>query len=284
MRSETQSDWKTNIEKVIDTFMSKINEYPIVECEALLSVLEGGEYQGLGYGVHGITKDNSKFTAVGLFKDIESSQKEYKMNNEFETTSDKLLAIYYDERHPERNDMFLATPEEVTLIPTLSNKFSNFLMNSARLNQFISALQLDQTPDFNNTEMVAKRCLGLKILNQHLSHNGKQINDCLDEATKTTLINTLLTTGVKPLIDEPFMRLDWYEQRIFAIKRLATESDQILTPDEQTDKSVQEETKEENKEDAKDDKKEQTTKDNKEESKEETKEGNTSAIELQRRS
>ena len=112
-----------------------------------------------------------------------------------------------------------------------------------------------------------------------MSHNGKQINDCLDEATKATLINTLLTTGVKPLIDEPFMRLDWYEQRIFAIKRLATESDQILTPDEQADKSVQEETKEENKEDAKDDKKEQTTKDNKEESKEETKEGNTSAIE-----
>ena len=157
MRSETQSDWKTNIEKVIDAFMSKINEYPIVKCEALLGVLEGGEYQGLGYGVHGITKDNSKFTAVGFFKDIESSQKEYKMSNEFETTSDKLLAIYYDERHPERNDMFLATPEEVTLIPTLSNKFSNFLMNSVRLNQFISALQLDQTPDFNNTEMVAKR-------------------------------------------------------------------------------------------------------------------------------
>ena len=196
------------------------------------------------------------------------------MNNEFETTSDKLLAIYYDERHPERNDMFLATPEEVTLIPTLSNKFSNFLMNSARLNQFITALQLDQTPDFNNTEMVAKRCLGLKILNQHLSHNGKQINDCLDEATKTTLINTLLTTGVKPLIDEPFMRLDWYEQRIFAIKRLATESEQILTPDEQTDKSVQEEMKEENKEDAKDDtqRRQTTRKTTKEESKEENKE------------
>ena len=31
MRLETESVWKTSIEKVIDTFMSKINEYPIVE-------------------------------------------------------------------------------------------------------------------------------------------------------------------------------------------------------------------------------------------------------------
>lgn len=50
-------------------------------------------------------------------------------------------------------------------------------MSSARLNQFITALELDQAPDFTNTEKVAKKCLGLKILCHHLVHDGKRINE-----------------------------------------------------------------------------------------------------------
>lgn len=106
MRSDTQTEWKTNIEKVLDTLLSNINDYSIVEYEAVMSILEGGEYQGLSYGSHGMTGNNSKFTVVGFVKDLESSNQEYEMNNEFAKTSDQLLAIYYDEKHPERNDMF----------------------------------------------------------------------------------------------------------------------------------------------------------------------------------
>ena len=156
MTTEAPSAWKTALEKVLESFIVDSHRYSIQEREAILSIIEGGEYYGLVYGAHGKTKDNTKLTIFGFDKDLTSSQKNHNIDIEYQNPNHHVLAIHYDETHPERNDIFVAKPEEVTLIPKLINTFSDFLITGSRMTQFITTLDLDQHPDSSDTDTLAK--------------------------------------------------------------------------------------------------------------------------------
>ena len=280
MRSDQHQEWKNAISQVFDSFLKNFNEYTIEDTETLLNIFEGGEYCGLSYGVYGMTKDNSKFVTAGFTTqwydlDKENSEEEndsrfrlYNIKIELTNQEDKLLAISYDERHPERNEMFLVDPDDVVLIPSLNNSFNEYLLNEMTFDAFTKALKLDEAPDSNNTEELVKKCLGMKILISHICHDGKKTNQVMDDKFKQSLLNFLLKNSVQAVKEGEDMDYDWYEQKIYALKRLASEAQCSLKSKEEEKEKTKEEGKEEKK---KGDKHE----DNKEEiKKEEEKESN----------
>ena len=244
MRSDQHQDWKDTISQVFDSFLKNFNEYTIEDTETLLNIFEGGEYCGLSYGVYGMTKDNSKFVTAGfttqwydLDKDgnqqNDPNLKIHPLKTEYNNQKDKLLAISYDERHPERNEMFLVDPDDVVLIPSLNNSFNEYLLNEMTFDAFAKALKLDETPDRNNTEELVKKCLGIKILISHICHDGKKTNQVMDKTFKQNLINQLLTASSKANNNEDTLKYDWYEQKIHALKRFASETRYNFTPHKQ---------------------------------------------------
>ena len=245
MRSDQHQEWKDTISQVFDSFLKNFNEYTIEDTETLLNIFEGGEYCGLSYGVYGMTKDNSKFVTAGFttqWYDLNKENNEeendsrfrlYNIKIELTNQKDKLLAISYDERHPERNEMFLVDPDDVVLIPSLNNSFNEYLLNEITFDAFAKALKLDEIPNSNNTEELVKKCLGMKILISHICHDGKKTNQVMDGKFKQNLINQLLTASSKTNNNEDILKYDWYEQKIHALKRFASETRYNFTPQKQ---------------------------------------------------
>jgi len=134
----------------------------------MMSLFEGGEYNGLNIGAYGKTSEGNKFITAGFVKDwydLSTPDGQGAANNfgiknissDINTKDDYLLAIYYDEAHPQRNDMFLAIPDQVTTISSLTNQSDNYLLNKERLNKFLNAMDLDKVPDNNDIISLTKR-------------------------------------------------------------------------------------------------------------------------------
>ena len=66
MTTEAPSAWKTALEKVLESFIVDSHRYSIQEREAILSIIEGGEYYGLVYGAHGKTKGQHKINNLWI--------------------------------------------------------------------------------------------------------------------------------------------------------------------------------------------------------------------------
>lgn len=152
----------------MDEFIANIDTYSIEEFDVLISLFEGGEYNGLNTGAYGKTQDNNLFTTVGFVKnwydlstpDGQAGDSNFDIkpiSNSLENKDQYLLAIYYDEKHPQRNDMFLAYPEQVTLIPHLSKGSDEYFLDKTRLNNFINAMELDKFPNKKDSTSLTKR-------------------------------------------------------------------------------------------------------------------------------
>lgn len=144
--------YKSEIIKAIDDLIYHSDKYDLEELEPLLSILNGGEYLGLGLGTSGVSSDGSMFTVLGFVKkwygiknpgeensqnnDSESSNERHKLKPHLENKDDYILALYYDPKHPERTDIFTAIPEEVKLIPSLIKESNDILLDKKRLNAF----------------------------------------------------------------------------------------------------------------------------------------------------
>ena len=57
LRSHKVKVWKHAIESELDIFMTHAEAYAIEEFDIMTSLLEGGDFLGLGVGNHGITND-----------------------------------------------------------------------------------------------------------------------------------------------------------------------------------------------------------------------------------
>ena len=151
----------------MDAFIADIDSYPIEEFDVMLSLFEGGEYNGLNTGAYGKTAEGNKFITAGFVKnwyDLStpdgsgSSNFEIKdVTADIKTKDDYLLAIYFDENNPQRNDMFLAVPDQVNPISYLTNESDKYLLNKDRLSNFLKAMELDKVPDKNSIESLSKR-------------------------------------------------------------------------------------------------------------------------------
>ena len=234
LRSDFQPAWRNAVEEVLDDFLSNVDSYPIEEFDVLISLFEGGEFNGLNMGAYGTTQDNNKFITVGFVKqwydlsnpDGQNSDNDFKIHDietQYSSKDDYLLAIYYDEKHPERNDMFLAIPDEVTLISNLYSTTHDYLLNKDRLDRFLKAMAVEQAPDTDDPVSLTKRCVGMKILVKHIELYGDEIAKLFDESFRDKFINYLLSECSKASAKED-LSFDWYDQKLYAIKRLATES------------------------------------------------------------
>jgi hypothetical protein len=209
LRYDFQPDWKQQIEETLDEFLTKTDSYPIEEFDVLISLFEGGEYNGMNIGAYGKTQDGNKFTTVGFVQqwyDLSTPDGQGTDNNfeirevgrELKSKDDYLLAIYYDEKHPERNDMFLAIPDEVTLISNLTGHSHDYLLDKKRLNAFLKAMEIDKMPDKEDSVSLTKRCVGMKILVEHIEKYGEKIAELFEEDFRNKFINFLLKECSKP--------------------------------------------------------------------------------------
>jgi alpha-tubulin suppressor-like RCC1 family protein len=244
LRTDSQKVWKERIEVIMDDFVDNMDDYPFEEFDILMSFFDGGEFKGFNVGGYGITKDKNEFTTVGFVKrwyginPPDSTEQYYdfqifNVSSEIRNKDDCLLAIYYDKDHPERNDMFLAIPEEVNLISDLEHKTHDYLLNKERLNKFLNAMDVDDMPDKTDPVSLTKRCIGMKILVNQIENNGEKFSEFLDESFKNKLLKFLLKECSLPESDNEVLRCEWYDQKIFAIKKYAAEHQISLKKEKQ---------------------------------------------------
>jgi hypothetical protein len=235
LRSKIQPLWREKMERVMDEFLQNTDSYPIEEFDVLIGFFEGGEYEGLNTGSFGKTEDNNQFTAVGFVKrwydlstpDGQNSETDFQIldvSPDIQSKDDYLLAIYYDEKHPERNDMFLAIPDGVTLTPALKEPSNDFLLNKTRLNNFLKAMEVEKLPTKNDPISLTKRCTGMKILVEHIVLYGEKIANLFEEDFRNKFINFLLKECVSGDDKKSSLKCEWYEQKLYALKKKATES------------------------------------------------------------
>ena len=235
LKTNCQPVWKNKIEDSLDKFIDDIKSYSIEEFDVMMSLFEGGEYNGLNIGAYGKTSEGNKFITAGFVKDwydLSTPDGQGAANNfgiknissDINTKDDYLLAIYYDEAHPQRNDMFLAIPDQVTTISSLTNQSDNYLLNKERLNKFLNAMDLDKVPDNNDIISLTKRWVGIKIIINQIEYHADEIAKLFDESFRDRFINFLLSecTKVNPTKDN--IKYDWYDQKLYAIKKFATEN------------------------------------------------------------
>ena len=235
IRSNSKTTWKDKIEAVMDDFLENIDSYSIEEFDVMISLFEGGEYEGLNTGSFGKTKTGGKFTTVGFVKkwydlslpDNQQSSSDFQIEEISSDLTDKelyLLAIHFDDKHPERNDMFLSIPDEVTLISSLESFRHDYLLDKERLNKFLRAMEIEKMPEKNDPVSLTKRCVGMKILVEHIMIYGDKIADLFDEQYRNEFINFLLKECAAAEQKKENLKCEWYEQRLYAIKKHATES------------------------------------------------------------
>jgi len=205
LRTDIKSDWKAKIEAVFDSFLKDVNSYSFQDFEAIISLFEGGEYNGLSIGSFGVSDSGSKFITVGFVKhwygltspdnqNNDNDNREIKqVEQEYSDKEDYILAIHYDEKHPERNDMFLAIPDQVKVIPTLDDNLNRYLLNKERLDMFLKEMGIDQEiSEDTDTEVLTRRCIGMKILVEHIEHFGNEIAQLFNTDFRDNFIEYLL--------------------------------------------------------------------------------------------
>jgi hypothetical protein len=245
LSSEIQPDWKEHIEATMDNFVENIDTYSIEEFDTMISIFDGGEYLGLNIGSYGMNKDKSEFIVAGFVKrwyglSPPNSTESYTdfqildVEGELTDKEDYLLAISYDKAHPERNDMFLASPEEVNLIQDIENTSHDYFLNKDRLNKFMKAMEISSSPDKSDPTSLSRRCIGMKILVNQIQKNGKNFADLLDEKFKNEFVNFLLHECALPEQQKDVMRCEWLEQKLFAMKKYASEHQSELKPTNDT--------------------------------------------------
>ena len=236
LRSHIRPVWKRHIETAMDNFLDDIDSYSMTEFDILTSLFEGGEFKGLTNGALCQTKEGNKFIAIGFIKswiDIESldQQKDVQVDQatmEYTNSEQSLLGILYDEKHPERNDIFTCKPDQVRLISSFDKISHDYLLNKERLNKFMTAMKVSKLYKTDDIYSLYKRCTGIKILYENITIYGKQIVDLIDENIKNKFIYCMLQVCSGTTLDKTVPRYEWLNQSIFCSKMVATDEDKYF--------------------------------------------------------
>jgi hypothetical protein len=234
LSSDESHGWKSITEGELDKFMKNIDSYSVHEFDVMSCLLEGGDYRGLGVGCHGIAQDSKMFTILGFVENwygLSAPGKQLDDNNfdikkisyEYRSNDYYILGSTFDKKNPKKSDLIIVVPDQVTLITNLHNKSSDYLLSEERLKCFFEAFKIDQIPDKNNAISLSKRCVGMKILVNQIETNGDKLAQHLDPNFKNKLIELLLVECTSLSEGEQTLPCDWYEQKLYAIKKLAVE-------------------------------------------------------------
>ena len=126
--------------------------------------------------------------------------------------------------------MLLVAPDDVKLISNLTDEFSDYLLNKERLDKFLNTFDLTTAPTEKEVTSLMKRCFGMKILIAHIQKYGEKFLKLFEPKYTEQLLNELLPKCIDKKETKDELSLDWYEQKLFVIKRLATESRNSLEP------------------------------------------------------
>ncbi|CAI2362161.1 unnamed protein product [Moneuplotes crassus] len=267
LRLREDTTWKDIIEKVLDSFITDIDLYPLEEFDAISSLFEGGEYKGMNIGTCGITQDGNKFTILGFadkWYDLSGAIKYDKpkrlklhpVNFEISHGQRNLLGVMYDENNPERNDVFLISPEKAILRSSIDQKANEYLLNKTNLSNLINSLEIGQEVDNSRPESLRKSSLGIKIILEHIQIFGKRFTSVLNSLISSKFMMTLIHESIKtPTSDTSFLP-EWFEQRLYYLKKRATENDCCLHDQSEIESTQIKESKEESKKEPKEETKE----------------------------
>lgn len=227
-------------EGIISEFLENSDAYSIEEFDVLLSLIEGGECQGLNIGSICINKEKDTFTVIGFVQEwynLKSSNSKEDNDNELKyfdvsTTyiqNSYILGLIMDKKNYEKSTLSLFDPKEVTIISQLKKNQNSFLLNKEIFNKFIKTMEIDISPDKTDSFELTKRCIGLKILENLIKKYPKKLNEILDSELKNKLIKILMKESTSEGDSNDNMPFEWVEQKLYVIKRLAAEKDVALT-------------------------------------------------------
>ena len=236
MKDKHSHKWRDITYSVLDDFLSDTDQqsYSIEEFDVMISLIEGGEFLGLNVGSWGITSDNRMFTIIGFWKEwfdlkplnqagYNGNFNIHKICYEYKNKDDSILALSYDKQYPEKRSLFLVKPDDVQLISDFDDKTSTYLLNQTRLQNFISKMRINELPDKTDSTSLTKRWVGMKILVNLINKNGDEINSLIEPQFKNNLISMMLREWSTPEEGAESFRCEWYDQKIYLIKKLATE-------------------------------------------------------------
>ena len=123
-----------------------------------------------------------------------------------------------------KNKLSLFKPENVTLLQGPKKSTSNFLLDKERLNVFIKSLELDQTLKETDTATLTKRCTGMKILMNLTKKYSDKMDFLLGTELKNNLIGIMMLECSSKGGSKEVIPFDWLEQRLYLLKKKATES------------------------------------------------------------
>ncbi|CAI2387911.1 unnamed protein product [Moneuplotes crassus] len=237
LRSEQQLSCRDEIEQVLEDFLIKAEEYSLGEFDVITSLFEGGEYLGMTIGAHGVTEDYQKFTIVGFIdewrcaEDSGGAQNNFNyqaLSTEYTLDNQKILAIPHDENSSHKN-VFLCNPDEVSLIPNIGINYNDFLLDSKRLIHFIKILNIQSESTNSYSELLTKKCIGMKILLQNIQVHGDSLLNLLDKEQLNDLLKMMLKDSTKSELKEQEIKYEFCEQKMYYIKSFCTSNLNLLT-------------------------------------------------------
>ena len=140
------------------------------------------------------------------------------------------MALYYDPKHPERTDIFTAIPEEVKLVSSLEKEKDDVLLDSNRINKFLTCLELDKKFDKTDYRACTIKTMGLKILEQYVIDHGDELIKLIDPDFYNDFLKLLYAEACSPSSNKSTMQNEWIEQKIYVLQEYATENDASLRP------------------------------------------------------
>ena len=236
LRSDIRPAWKKLIETAMDNFLEDIDSYSMTEFDMLTSLFEGGEFKGLTNGAFCQTKEGNKFIVIGFIKewiDINSLNDQQNLQidqatMEYSNCEQSLLGLLYDEKHSERNDLFVCKPDQVRIVSYFDKSPHDFLLDKDRLNMFLRAMEVSKLYKTDDIYSLYKRCTGIKILYENITIYGKQIVDLIDEDFKAQFITWMLQVCSSTKLDKSVPRYEWLNQSIFCNKMMATDEEKYF--------------------------------------------------------
>ena len=233
LRSHKAPAWRQIIESELDTFMANVDAYAIEEFDIMTSLLEGGDYLGLGIGNHGITNEKKLITIIGFVEkwynlappgeEVNRDIILHKISYEYKNKGHFILGMTYNKENPKKSTLGIFKPDDITLIPNLEQESSDYLLSKERLQTFFDTFKIDKTPDKTDSISLSKRCVGMKILVHQIETNGEKLAELIDPAFKNKLIEQLLIECTSSSSNENILRCEHLEQKLYALKRLALE-------------------------------------------------------------
>lgn len=179
------------------------------------------------------------FTVIGFVQEwhnLKSSNSQDENANELKyfdvsttyTQNSYLLGLTINKQDYGKSSLNLFDPKDITLLSGFKKNQHSYLLHKEKLNKFIKAMEIDVSPDKTDSVELTKRCVGMRILVNLIMKYPSKMSEILDSEFKNKLVGILMNECTSSTDSHNNIPLEWVEQKLYVIKRLATENDVAL--------------------------------------------------------